>query len=105
MNRNFFQSLPDVPAGEEVFEPFIESETFFVERIVSNNSVPPKEGWYEQSQDEWVMVIQGSAVLEFENQTVELHSGDTYLIKAMTKHKVAYTSSNPVCVWLAVHSK
>jgi len=102
---NFLLNLPDVKNGEEVFETIENTKSFVIERIVSNNAVSPAKGWHEQPTDEWVMVLQGSATIETEQKTYELHTGDTCFLKAMQKHKVIYTSAQPVCVWLAVHEK
>ncbi len=102
---NFFYNLPKTENGEEVFEIFADTSSFLIERIVSNNAVSPAEGWYEQDHDEWVLVMQGVAIIETETGKTELHTGNSILIPANIRHKVVYTSSNPVCVWLAVHQK
>jgi len=105
MSFNFLCNLPKLQNGEEVFEVIAESESFIIERIVSNNAISPQEGWYEQSHDEWVMVIQGSAIIQTEESKIELHTGDTLFLPAHSKHKVIFTSTVPFCVWLAVHQK
>jgi cupin 2 domain-containing protein len=102
---NFLQNLPKLQNGEEIFEVIAESESFIIERIVSNNAVSPSEGWFDQPHDEWVMVIQGSGIIQTEERDIELYNGDTFFIPAHTKHKVIFTSTVPVCVWLAVHEK
>lgn len=102
---NFLRNLPKLLNGEEVFEVIAESESFIIERIVSNNAVSPSQGWYDQPHDEWVMVIQGSAMIHTEESDIELHTGDTFFIPAHKKHRVDFTSTVPVCVWLAVHQK
>lgn len=102
---NFLHQLPLVSSGKEVFETIAETDSFIIERIVSNNAIAPAEGWFYQQHDEWVMVLQGRAIIETETDVIDLHAGDTLLLKAHTKHKVVFTSSVPVCVWLAVHEK
>jgi len=102
---NFLHNLPKVESGEEVFEIIADTQSFFIERIVSNNATSPAEGWYNQDHDEFVMVLQGKAILLVDNTEHELHTGDTLLIPAGIRHKVVYTSAEPVCVWLAVHEK
>jgi cupin 2 domain-containing protein len=102
---NFLSNVPDVQSGDEYFEIINETDSFIIERIVSNNAVSPADGWYDQDHDEWVMVMQGAAVIETHSGKTELHSGDTFFIPAGIKHKVIYTSANPVCIWLAVHQK
>jgi len=103
--RNILMNLPEPSDGEEVFEVMEETEAFLIERIVSNNAVSPQQGWYEQDHDEWVILLQGSSIIQTSESTIELHKGDTLLIKAFEKHKVIYTSSIPHCVWIAVHQK
>lgn len=74
-----------------------------IERIVSEGQVSPADFWYDQSEFEWVIVLQGDAELEFMNHgRIKLSSGDWVYIPAHEKHKVTYTSVNPKCVWLAV---
>ncbi len=102
---NFFRNLPSLQDEEEIFEVVAEAESFKIERIISKNAVSPAHGCYDQALDEWVMVVQGSAVIEMNSNNHELHTGDTLFIPAHTKHKVTFTSSSPVCIWLAVHQK
>lgn len=103
--KNFFENLPSVKNGEELIETISESSSIKVERIISNNSIAPKNGWFEQENEEWVMLIQGSAKIQFQEKEIELFTGDTLFIPAKTKHKVTYTSSIPICIWLAIHTK
>lgn len=105
MIKNIFKDLPEVSSGNEVFEMLQESSTFLIERIVSNNCISPAEGWFSQNHDEWVMVIQGSATVETIEKSNELHVGDSLFIPAFVKHRVTYTSSSPLCIWLVIHEK
>jgi cupin 2 domain-containing protein len=102
---NIMMKLSEPGDGEEIFEIIEETESFLIERIISNNAASPAEGWYEQDHDEWVMILQGSAVIEMSGSTFELFRGDSLLIRASEKHRVIYTSSLPLCVWIAVHQK
>lgn len=103
--KNFFENIPQVNDGEEIIEVISESPELIIERIISNNCISPKTGWYEQNNDEWVMLIQGNAKILFEDKEIELYRGDNLYIPAKTKHKVSYTSSIPICIWLAIHTK
>jgi len=77
-----------------------------VERIISNGQTTPVGEWYDQSLDEWVVLLQGEASLEFEDGSIlNLHDGDYVLIKSHLKHRVSYTSHQPPCIWLAFHGK
>jgi len=88
---------------KEYYETLVERPGFRVERIMSAGHTSPAEGWYEQNENETVVLLKGHAVLEFENdRKVEMNVGDMLTIQQYEKHKVAYTSKNPECVWLAV---
>jgi cupin 2 domain-containing protein len=55
-------------------------------------------------QNEWVIVLQGQAVIEYENtQTHDMNAGDYLFITAGTRHRVVWTSHNEQTVWLAIH--
>lgn len=74
-----------------------------IERIISTGQASQAGFWYDQSEDEWVAVLQGSAALEWADGKVqELATGDCLLIPAGKKHRVARTSAEPACIWLAV---
>lgn len=76
----------------------------FIERIVSNGHATPENEWYDQEKDEWVVVLEGSARLRYEDGTeVALAQGEHLLIPAHVRHRVVYTSSP--CLWLAVHAR
>ena len=76
-----------------------------IERIVSEGHVSPAGFWYDQSEWEYVAVLQGSAELETETGKISLNAGDWAIIPEHEKHRVSYTSSEPPCVWLAVFWK
>lgn len=95
--------LPEPHPSEEFFETLAGNSQLKIERIISTGQSSPKGFWYDQDQDEWVVLLQGTARLEFEEGTTkELNKGDWLLIPAHQKHRVAYTSKTPPCVWLAV---
>ena len=73
-----------------------------IERIVSEGHVSPAGFWYDQSEWEYVAVLQGSAELETETGKISLNPGDWVMIPEHERHRVSYTSSEPPCVWLAV---
>ena len=96
---NIFENIPK-KLHDELFETILESENLKIEKIVSEGQISNE--WYDQEENEWVILLQGNAHLEFEDKTVELQSGDYINIPAHVKHKVTYTSKNPKCVWLAL---
>jgi cupin 2 domain-containing protein len=88
----------------ELFESLFENKNVKIERIISPNSSEPLGEWYNQENDEWVLLIQGHAKIEFENnKTTELASGDYIFIPKHTRHRVISTHGNPECIWLAIH--
>ncbi|WP_321777455.1 cupin domain-containing protein [Sulfurimonas sp.] len=100
---NIFASIP-TEIKEETFEEILSKDGVKIERIISDGHVTPDGKWYEQEDDEWVMLIQGEAILEFENsKEVKLFAGDYINIPALTKHRVSWTKPNFKTIWLAVH--
>ena len=103
MKMNLFELPP--PCGGEVTDILWDNGNLRVERIVSRGNVSPDGFWYDQDEDEWVSVLQGSAVLEFPDSKAELNPGDTIFLPAHRRHRVAFTSTEPPCVWLCVFGK
>jgi len=103
--KSFFNiSHLQMPLKEELIEKLGESKGGWVERIVSEGHTTPEGQWYDQITDEWVLVMQGEAILDLgSNGIIELHEGDYYFIPAGMRHRVGYTSSEPKCIWLAIH--
>ena len=105
INRNIF-SAPDFNNLPEVFETIVESKHFIIERIVTDGAISMPGDWYDQDQDEWVILLQGEAIIEFENGNKEsLYKGKYLIIKAHCRHRIIKTSADPNCIWLAVHKK
>ncbi|WP_425425908.1 cupin domain-containing protein [Allochromatium warmingii] len=98
--RNLFADLP-TPTSGECFEQLAACRGVRIERIVSSDQ--PEPVLYEQEQDEWVCLLQGRAQLLIAGDPVELQAGDHVFIAAHVPHQVLETSSDPPCLWLAVH--
>ncbi|MGK7941218.1 MAG: cupin domain-containing protein [Crocosphaera sp.] len=100
---NIFR-LPELLKNQEIFETIINNKNLKVERIISTGQTTPKDTWYDQEQDEWVILLQGEATLLFsDNTSINLTEGDYLLIEAHQKHQVTFTSVDPPCIWLAIH--
>lgn len=98
--------LPDPLPDDEEFTDLIPDRSVKIERIVSRGRTSPAGKWYDQERDEWVVLIQGEAVLEFEDgETLPLDAGDHVLIPAHRRHRVNYTSRTPPCIWIAVFGR
>ena len=101
--QNIFENIPN-ELKEELFEDIIKKDGLKIERIVSYGHTTDKFEWYEQKNDEWVILLQGEAILSFEDEPdISLHVGEYINISAMKKHKVSWTRPNEKTIWLAVH--
>ncbi|MEI6765049.1 MAG: cupin domain-containing protein [Bacteroidota bacterium] len=106
IKNNIFSEAIDKATGTELFESLFSDERVLIERIVSSGESTPDGVWLEQAKNEWVIVMQGNAVLEIETGGLhELQTGDYVHIPSGTKHRVVQTSELPQCIWLAVHWK
>ncbi|UZJ40429.1 cupin domain-containing protein [Prosthecochloris sp. SCSIO W1101] len=102
MIRNVFSSLPE-DVSQEVVEDLVRSSNVRIERIVSYGHSSPETGWYDQDESEWVIVLDGSGSLLFENgREIVLRAGDYIDIPAHTRHKVLWTDKDRPTIWLAV---
>jgi cupin 2 domain-containing protein len=100
--KNIFCITPISP-GSEVSEILYGSNNIRIERIISNLSPSPKGFWYDQNEDEWVLILEGRAQLDIEGKKEKLKKGDWILIKKHEKHRVESTSKK--CLWLCVFVK
>ena len=100
--KNILESIPD-SVDEEIFEDLLQRDGVRIERIISKGQSSPEDGWYDQSENEWVIVLQGAGVICFEDGSeVRLEKGDFLNIERHKKHKVLWTDPDEVTVWLAV---
>jgi len=102
-SENIFTSMPE-NLDEESIDVLLQRENLKIERIISKGHTSPDTGWYDQENDEWVLVLKGAAVISFENETeVNLAVGDYVNISARTRHRVKWTDPDTETIWLAVH--
>jgi cupin 2 domain-containing protein len=105
MKQNLYSNIP-VNLSEELFTVLAESSGTRIERIVSDGHASTAGFWYDQEENEWIMLVCGSAVLSIENesgiQRIELKPGDYLLIPAHLRHRVESTSQTEKTIWLAV---
>ena len=99
MNIFEIEKLPEIEE-EEIVDILKENEDVKIERIISTGQV---SDWMVQEKREYVLLIQGNAVIEFNDKKVEMKAGDTLFIDKMVRHRVAYTSQNPYCIWFCIH--
>jgi cupin 2 domain-containing protein len=92
--------LPILPLPEELTTILAGKGDVRIERIVSTGHT---SNWYDQPETEFVVLLEGNAVIEYENgETVAMSKGDTLLIPPHKQHRVSFTSENPPCIWLCV---
>ena len=98
---NLFHDLP-VPAEAEHLRTLACAPGCSVVHIVSDGHASPPDFWYDQADDEWVVLLQGGANLEFESgEHFTLTPGDWLHLSAGPRHRVVSTALRTV--WLAVH--
>ncbi|MEG0090798.1 MAG: cupin domain-containing protein [Oscillospiraceae bacterium] len=95
--------LPPLPLAQELTTILAQNKCVRVERIVSTGQT---SHWYDQVESELVVLLQGTATIEFEGgYLTELTGGDTLVIPPHKRHRVAFTSTQPACIWLCVFWK
>ena len=104
--ERLLSDLPDTGAEEAFDDLHSASGPWRLERIVSRGHV--SDGWYDQDWDEWVLLLQGHAVIEVQasegqSESVPLEAGEAVFLPAHVKHRVIHTDSQPPTVWLALH--
>ena len=100
---NLFDDIP-VRAADEVFSEVLVRGNVRIERIVSTGQSTPADKPYRQANDEWVLLLAGSAGLRIEGEGErDLRPGDHVLIAAHRAHWVTYTARDEPTIWLAVH--
>ena len=100
--KNIFESIHE-KFDKEVFEDLLKKDGVRIERILSQGQTSPENGWYDQDEHEWVMVLQGAGIITFEDgREVKMEKGDFLNIPNHHKHKVSWTDPDQVTVWLAV---
>lgn len=102
--ENIFDNIPSV-INDELFTTIHRAKSFRIERIVSQGHSSPEDFWYDQDEHEWLIVLEGSASIQFEGspEPVELHPGSYLNIPAHVRHRVVQSSPTQKTVWLAIH--
>lgn len=99
---HFMDHLPPFPQENEAFSILSHIGQCKVERIVSDGQSSAEGFWYDQNEDEWVMVLEGETDLEWEypHRIRTLHPMDWVFLPAHERHRVARTL--PRTIWLAI---
>ncbi|MDP2628499.1 MAG: cupin domain-containing protein [Nanoarchaeota archaeon] len=102
--KNVFAKIPkDIP--KEIFETLVKSKSCRIERIISKGHKTPNGEFYNQEENEFVLLVKGFAELSFGNKIVNLKEGDWINIPKHVKHRVEKTDTKKETIWLAVFYK
>lgn len=105
MTDNLYSDLPASPRQDELFQELLKRPGLRIERIVSTGQASPSGFWYDQPEGEWVLLLQGEAVIRFEDtaKPQALVPGDFLEIAPHRRHRVEWTHPDLTTVWLAIH--
>jgi cupin 2 domain-containing protein len=103
-SSNIFDDIPD-RLPEELFTRLLDAPGLRIERIVSWGQCSKEGFWYDQDQNEWVVLLEGSAAVLFEGdaEPVALRPGSFLEIPAHRRHRVVRADAKARSVWLAIH--
>ncbi|WP_291985948.1 cupin [Candidatus Accumulibacter sp. ACC007] len=103
--KNIFAELPPDSSPDEQFLELLARPGLRIERIVSTGQASAPGFWYEQALGEWIVLLQGEALLRFEDppQAEHLKAGDCVNIAPRRRHRVDWTLPGKATIWLAVH--
>ena len=95
---NFF-NITTPAYGAETITELLQHKNVTINRVVSNRL--ENGSWYDQEEDEWLVLIEGAAILLVDDEEKTLKAGDTLFIPAHELHRVISTSDN--ALWLTIH--
>ncbi|EHJ7496868.1 cupin domain-containing protein [Salmonella enterica] len=104
MKINLLENIPVKLPAELVQGILFGENGFRMERIVSLGHCTPMDVWYDQSENEWVMLLSGAAVIVYEEdgRTINMEAGDTIIIPAHCRHRVMWTDPAQHSIWLVI---
>ncbi len=106
--RGSLEPASAAPVVGERMVTLLTQRNVVIEQILSSADVDAE--LYDQTQDEWVMLLTGAATLEIlaapedpaaPPEPVTLAPGDWLFLPAHTRHRVVQTE--PATTWLAIH--
>ena len=100
---NLYQNIPP-QLPDEISDSLLHGKGIKIERIVSRGQHSPAGFWYDQTYNEWVLLIKGEARLRFEegNEIIHLTAGVYVNIPAHARHRIESTTDIEETIWLAV---
>lgn len=100
VNNLFDQVPPTVP--HELTDILVDARHVRIERIVSYGHASPEGVWYDQAEDEFVLVVQGAARLRLGDDVIAMGPGDFLDIPAHRRHRVEWTTPDEPTIWFVV---
>jgi len=96
--------LPEPDMMAEIVSPLLIRKNLRIERIISSGQTSPAGFWYDQAENEFVVLMAGKAILRFEapEMTIEMAPGDWVDIPRHCRHRVDWTQATPPTVWLTI---
>ena len=100
---SLFSELPE-PAAEEDVEILLERPGLRLERVVSYGHASQPGFWYDQTEAEWVLLVQGGARLRLEGEAEDrfLGPGDHMFLAPHLRHRVTWTAPDMATIWLVL---
>jgi cupin 2 domain-containing protein len=89
------------PARGEVLFPLVGADGLEVRQVLSGELEGPVD--YQQPDDEWALVISGSARLKVGDEVLALGPGDWVWLPAGTPHRLLSTDQGTS--WVTVHNQ
>jgi len=89
------------PAHGETEAELVRASSFAVKQVLSGQLAGPAD--YYQEEDEWALVLSGSATLSVGDATVTLAGGDWVWLPAATPHRLIEAA--PGTSWVTVHGR
>ncbi len=95
---NIFKDATVPPTGES-FQTLFSKKNVIIKRIISSSSIDKEV--MSQEEDEWFIMIEGSATIMIGDEKKELVSGDYCFVEAKREHQILTVSEGTI--WLAMH--
>jgi cupin 2 domain-containing protein len=104
LSGNIYANIPK-NSEQEIFVDLLKNDSLKIERIISYGNSSEKNLWYDQPHSEWVLLLKGSATIQFEveKELIEMLPGKYIFIPPHKKHRVVSTDSKQPTIWLAIH--
>ena len=104
MKKNIYSDIP-TRLPDELVEVISGNPDLRIKRIVSRGHRSPDGFWYDQEENEFVLLVTGEAELFFEedDECVQMEAGDYLVIPAHKRHRVTWTAPGRDSVWLVVY--